>query len=395
MDLGDMSLTDSPSTPRKYVFPANTIVPANGYLLVSADSVTAQPGLHALFALDAAGESVHLHARPADGGGVIDEVAFGSQITDLSISRTAADPTRWALTAPTLGGPNLNSRALAAPADLRINEWAGNTRYRLDDDFVELFNKSSSPAALGGMRLTSDIANFPNQSVFQPLSFLPGNSHLLLDSNALGTKLDGNFGFISLVAQNSEIIDQVSIVSQFGDRSTGRITDGADTYAEFPIPSPGMSNTTAPAGYTGLLDQLRITEVMAVPSGGGNYEFVELQNIGTSPLNLSGVRFTKGISYTYPDGVMLAPGEFSVVCRDRSAFVSRHPEVALALAPEAFTGALDNSGETLTLTLPAPWDVHILNFRFVPAWFTETYQNGRSLTIIAARAAAAAPARPS
>ncbi len=383
VNISNMSLTDDPADPRKFVFPSGTSIPANGYLLVYADSATTQPGLHTLFGLDSAGETLRLHATPGSGGGVVDELVFGNQAANLSVSRSAADPARWVLAAPTLGSANGSALPLAPPADLRLNEWAGNTRYRLDRDFIELFNRNTSPAALGGMRLTDDIANRPSLRTFPPLSFIAGNGLLLLDSDALGFRLDGNFGFLTLAAGNSELIDQVSIVSQFGDRSTGRATDGSDTYAEFPVPSPGLSNSTAvPSAAAGLLEHLRITEIQAIPTGGGTYEFVELQNTGTTTLDLSGVRFTNGIDYTFPVGTGLAPGRFIVVCRDRSAFLSRHPGASAALAPDVFTGALDNSGETLALTLPAPWDVHILNFRFVPEWFTDSFQNGRSLTVI-------------
>jgi hypothetical protein len=383
MNLSGMSLTDDPADPRKFVFPSGTSIPAGGYLLVHADSETSQPGLHTLFGLGTGGDTLRLHATTGAGGGVIDEVTFGYQATDLSISRNPTDPTRWVLTAPSIGSSNSPALPLATATNVRINEWAGNTRYRLDKDFIELFNKSTLPVALGGMRLSDDIANAPSLRTLPPLSFMAGSSQLLLDSDALGFKLDGNFGFLSLTAANAEMIDQVSIVSQFGDRSTGRVTDGADNYAEFPIPSPGLSNASVPPpAAAGLLAQLRITEIQAIPTGGGDYEFVELQNIGTTTLDLSGVRFTNGIDYTFPAGITLASGQFIVVCRDRTTFLSRHPGAASTLAPGAFTGALDNSGETLALTLPAPWDVHILNFRFVPGWFTDTFQNGRSLTAI-------------
>ena len=60
---------------------------------------------------------------------------------------------------------------------------------------------------------------------------------------------------------------------------------------------------------------LRLTELNydpAKPATGSPYnnddfEFVELKNFGTQTLDLSGVSFTDGISYTFPSGVTLAP----------------------------------------------------------------------------------------
>ena len=77
------------------------------------------------------------------------------------------------------------------------------------------------------------------------------------------------------------------------------------------------------------------------------------------PLNLSGVRFTNGLDYTFPTGTTLAGGSYVVVVKNRPAFLSRYPTAAGALAPGEFTGALDNNGENIALTLPAPWYVHI------------------------------------
>ena len=42
VDVSDMSLTDSSSTPRKWVFPSGSSLPAFGYLVVLLDE-TAQP----------------------------------------------------------------------------------------------------------------------------------------------------------------------------------------------------------------------------------------------------------------------------------------------------------------------------------------------------------------
>lgn len=382
IDLTDMSLTDDAAVPRKFVFPNGTSIPAGGYLIVHADSATTEPGPHTGFGLDAGGDSVRLYQNLAAGGALVDEIVFGPQIADLSISRTSADPAVWSLTSPTPGSANGGALALGAVSSVRINEWAGNTDFRLNTDFIELYNTSASPVPIGGTNLTEDAANTPAQSTFPALGFIAGNGRLFLDENALGFRFDASFGFLTMTGANGDLIDQVSVVSQFGDRSTGRSTDGAAAWSEFAIPSPGIANQAAPAAYQNLASQLRVTEIMADPAGGGAYEFVELQNIGATTLALDGVRFTKGIDYTFPAGTNLAAGAFIVVCRDSASFLSRYPGVASSLASGVFTGALDNSGETLALTLPSPWDVNILNFNFDPDWHAASANDGHSLTTV-------------
>jgi hypothetical protein len=141
-----------------------------------------------------------------------------------------------------------------------------------------------------------------------------------------------------------------------------------------------MSNAAAlPAASLALLNGLRITEVMYAPTGGSAYEFVELQNIGSAALDLSGVRFTEGISYTFAAGTALAPGAFVVVAKDRTSFLTRYPTAEAVLAAGSFSGSLDNSGETLTLTLPLPWELNILSFRYEPGWYATTAGGGYSL----------------
>ena len=84
-----------------------------------------------------------------------------------------------------------------------------------------------------------------------------------------------------------------------------------------------------------LGSQLRITEIMYHPAeptaeeasqgyGRGDFEFVELRNVGESTLDLTDVRFTKGIDFDLPDGFMLAPGEYVMVVANEAAFAARY-----------------------------------------------------------------------
>ena len=135
---------------------------------------------------------------------------------------------------------------------------------------------------------------------------------------------------------------------------TDRTPDGGPSVDLLGRGAPNMRKAAAYT-YQALLDSLRITEVMYQPvaaTSAGDYEYVELQNIGATTLDLGGVRFTNGIDYTFPSGTTLAGGAFIVVAKNRTAYLSRYPSTAALLAPDAFTGSLDNSGETLALTLP-------------------------------------------
>jgi hypothetical protein len=85
---------------------------------------------------------------------------------------------------------------------------------------------------------------------------------------------------------------------------------------------------------------------------GDLYEYVELYNNGAVPETLTGASFTKGLTYTFTNAVstVLNPVDYIVVVKDRAAFQSRYPGVT-NLAPGAFSGKLDNSGEKVTLLI--------------------------------------------
>jgi hypothetical protein len=384
VDLAGKSLSDDPLLPRKYIFPPGTSLAAGGYLVVYADRNHAEPGLHTGFSLDAEGDEVRLYENITAGGGLIDAIQFGFQIPNHSLSRTGPAANVWALTAPTPGVINANPTVLAGPSGLKLNEWAGKIAFRLDHDLIELFNPAAQPVPLTGVRLTDDPAR-PTRFVFPSLSYIAANGFLPLYGADFGFGLDGNTDPIHLYGENGVTIDHVTLASQLRDTSSGRTPDGSAAISAFAVPTPGLSNQTPlPAAYSAILNQLRITEIMyqpAAPSSAGDYEYIELLNIGSIALDLSGVRFTNGLDYTFRPGTTLAGGAYIVVARDRSGFLSRYPGAAGVLAAGSFSGALDNTGETLALTLPAPWYVHILRFRFEPTWFASASGGGHALVV--------------
>ena len=245
---------------------------------------------------------------------------------------------------------------------------------------------------MGGMTLTDDFRNYPAKHILPPLSFIgPGGFHAFKAKGSAATpgnptelpfSINSTFGWLALIGANGAIVDRVDVVSQWRDQSTGRSADSGTAFASYPIPSPGLPNGAPPAAYQALINNLRISEFIYKPTGGSDFEFIELMNIGTGTLDLSGVRFTGGIDYAFPPGVSMAPGAFKVVCRNQAALIGQFPAVGPVLAPGEFTGALDNNGEVIVLSLPNPWDIAILNFRYQTSWEPLTFSSGYSLTAV-------------
>ncbi len=128
---------------------------------------------------------------------------------------------------------------------------------------------------------------------------------------------------------------------------------------------------------------LRITEVMYNPAEGGvfdsqEYEYIELKNIGTAPLPLTGVKFTDGISFNLP-GITLAAGDYVIVVKNQAAFASRYtvPSDVQVLGP--YDGQLSNGGENLKLEDST--NSTILDFGYKDGWYDITDGMDFSLTI--------------
>jgi hypothetical protein len=95
---------------------------------------------------------------------------------------------------------------------------------------------------------------------------------------------------------------------------------------------------------------LQLTELHYHPLPGEgidakHYEFIELKNTGTIPLDLSGCAFNQGISYAFPPGSIIQPKSYLVLASNAQAFESRYHFTPFG----QYAGQLSNGGETITL----------------------------------------------
>lgn len=120
-------------------------------------------------------------------------------------------------------------------------------------------------------------------------------------------------------------------------------------------------------------------ELAAIPGlAAADFEFLEIVNIGPETLNLAGAKFTEGVTFTFPEGTSLAPGQRLVVSANTAAFALRNPGVSNVLGN--WSGRLDNKGERLQLVDPSGETV--LDFSWEAARFPEAEAQGRSLVVI-------------
>lgn len=79
-----------------------------------------------------------------------------------------------------------------------------------------------------------------------------------------------------------------------------------------------------------------------------DFEFIEISNPGTIPLNLAGTKFIRGLEFTFGE-FTLAPGGRILLVKDAAAFALRYGELPVGVIAGEFGGNLDNDGETLEL----------------------------------------------
>ena len=109
---------------------------------------------------------------------------------------------------------------------------------------------------------------------------------------------------------------------------------------------------------------------------GDRYEFIELKNTGSAPLNLSGVRITEGISYAFPEGTILEAGGFWLITPHRSNLPGRHPDAAIH---GRYMGSLNNGGERVTLVDHADRVLTSVNYNDEAPWPLPADGHGHSL----------------
>jgi hypothetical protein len=162
------------------------------------------------------------------------------------------------------------------------------------------------------------------------------------------------------------------------DRSThvtARAFDGT-TWSALPV--------TATFSIARYANALRITELMYHPKPGtfleDEYEFVELKNTGSQPLDVSG-HYLDGIDFSFPPSTVIPAGGFYVLARNASAFASRYPSVTVN---GIYWGKLSDAGEKIRVRDPQGNTVLSVDYDDDPPWPLAADGLGYSLVLVEA-----------
>ncbi|MHC1763640.1 MAG: CotH kinase family protein [Verrucomicrobiia bacterium] len=256
-------------------------------------------------------------------------------------------------------------RAVLAIGSIEFNPSSGSQA----EEYVELLNENSFALDISGWEVTGGI-----RWTFRPGTVIPGSSRLFLARNVpvFRSRASGPRGGQGLFVQG----DYAGQLSARGERLSIHDTSGRL-----------VITTNYPGNPTRAQQFLRLTELMfhpANPAPGSPYvdedfEFIELRNIGAEDLSLAGAQFTRGVSFRFDGSAVtnLPPGGYVVIVRNLPAFETRYgPGLPVA---GAYTGSLDNAGETLRFE-DGVGEV-VFEFAYAPDWLSAADGEGYSMEV--------------
>lgn len=107
--------------------------------------------------------------------------------------------------------------------------------------------------------------------------------------------------------------------------------------------SNGMTGSISVQAAGGPESDVVITEIMYNNPGTDDYEFIELYNRGSNPVDMTGWSFSQGVTFTFGN-YTLNPGSYVLVAIDSAAF-----EAAFGVPAFDYEGGLNNGGEAIVL----------------------------------------------
>ncbi|MFT5105419.1 MAG: hypothetical protein ACI9UA_001039 [Pseudoalteromonas tetraodonis] len=139
------------------------------------------------------------------------------------------------------------------------------------------------------------------------------------------------------------------------------------------------TSTITPAAAGNLV----ISELMYNPAGGSEHEYLELKNINPSlSIDLSGVRFTSGIEFDFPDGTTIAPGAYALLVRDLGGFNLHYGSALPVIGTFANDTKLSNGGEEIAIADGAGFDIQRFTYDDAHPWPTSADGDAPSLVLM-------------
>jgi len=347
-----------------FTFPAGSIVPSGGFLLLAKSPASFASGLATVLgpytgSLPDSAAVIRLTNR---WGAILLEAAYSSQAPwpaaaaggghSLVLGRPSfgeGNVAAWTASDQVGGSPGRPDFMTFEPARaVVINEYRANADSD-NDRFIELYNHSNGSVGLSGYTLTDGPAG---HSYTFNATTLAARGFLCVTKTQLGASfnLTGAGGVLWLRnPAGTRLVDAIAYGPQEKGQVTGRETDGALTFHELLTATPGAPNS-------GLrLRDIVINEIMPNPiSGDADDEYVELYNrSATQAYDVSGwslVGQDGSVPFLIPSGTTLPVGGYLVLAHDATKLITKYAsDLTTANCKGPAPWKLSNQGQRLAL----------------------------------------------
>jgi len=388
VDIAGMYITDEigDSTMTAWQIPSGfgeTVIPAQGFLILWADKEPEQGPLHVDIKLSGGGEDIAL--TDSDGITILDQLTYDEQTTDVSMGRLPDGGDDWAFfgegytSMPTPGASNGSGET---PMSLFIiNEFMASNDYTYADengdfdDWIEIYNYGNIPGNIGGMYITDDLEELDTWLIPDTdpdLTTIPPGQYLILWADKepeqgvlhVDIKLSGGGEAIALTEADAvTVIDSFSYDAQTTDISMGRLPDGSDDWAFFgegydTIPTPGAENGSgaAPEAILFINEFLASNDSCYADENGEFDDWIEIYNAGNISADLGGLYITDDLTDliawqipdTDPDLTTIMPGGYIILWADKEPEQGvLHVDINLSADDGEDVGLVEADGTTI------------------------------------------------
>ncbi len=350
LELEGYWLSDDPTNPLKWQFPAISIGPREYLLLFASgkDRGDAAAGyLHTNFRLSAGGETLLLST--ADGH-IIDSVETGPMPSNISYGRKPGAKDHWVyFYDATPGSSNRDEGfkeleyAREENSPVYINEFLTSGRTSIPDmdgdlsDWIEIVNSGDSPIDLAGYWLSDKDYN-PYKWKFPSVILAPGEYLVVFASGKHRTdpgarslhtnfKLNDTNDTLIFSTHEGSIIDEIKIRNMITNVSFGRDQEDRERWLYYPYPTPGQENHTQgfeelsgkelKTSYPLVINEAMAMNTQTIADDYGEYsDWLEIYNAGDTPVDLEGFGLSdksqEPFRWTFP-AVTIEPEEYLLV----------------------------------------------------------------------------------
>ena len=117
---------------------------------------------------------------------------------------------------------------------------------------------------------------------------------------------------------------------------------------------------------------------------GDDYDFIEIQNVGSTPMDLTTLRLNLGVIFDFSTVPQLqrtlSAGERAIICEDVTAFQSRYGNSLNVLGQ--WSGGLSNGGETIRFIVEGSTPTTVLDFTYDDKLPWPPHADGEGYTLV-------------